>query len=60
RSSHTSRFMKRFQRQHKSRDTVTNVQKRDARPRFEFHDLSSTTKQTRNDQETNCTCLTLS
>ncbi|CAF3308624.1 unnamed protein product [Rotaria socialis] len=60
RSSHTSRFMKRFQRQHKSRDTVTNVQKRDARPRFEFHDISSTTKQTRNDQKTNCTCVTLS
>lgn len=28
RSSHTSRFMKRFQRQHKTNDTITNVQKR--------------------------------
>jgi hypothetical protein len=28
RSSHTSRFMKRFQRQHKNGETITNVQKR--------------------------------
>lgn len=28
RSSHTSRFMKRFQRQHKHGETITNVQKR--------------------------------
>ncbi|CAF4317935.1 unnamed protein product, partial [Rotaria sordida] len=28
RTSHTSRFMKRFQRQHKNRDTIINVQKR--------------------------------
>ncbi|CAF4597908.1 unnamed protein product [Rotaria sp. Silwood1] len=56
RTSHTSRFMKRFQRQYKNRDTITNVQKRDGRPRFEFHD-PSTTKQIRTDQETHCTCL---
>lgn len=28
RTSHTSRFMKRFQRQHKSHDTIANVEKR--------------------------------
>jgi hypothetical protein len=28
RTSHTSRFMKRFQRQHKTGETITNVQKR--------------------------------
>ena len=28
RSSHTSRFMKRFQRQHKNGETITDVQKR--------------------------------
>ncbi|CAF2885686.1 unnamed protein product [Rotaria sp. Silwood2] len=56
RTSYTSRFMKRFQRQHKNQDTITNVQKRDGRPRFEFYD-PLTTKQSRTDQETYCTCL---
>ncbi|CAF0788572.1 unnamed protein product [Rotaria sordida] len=59
RTSHTSRFMKRFQRQHKNRDTIINVQKRDGRPRFEFHE-PSTTKQIRTNQENHCTCLALS
>lgn len=59
RSSHTSRFMKRFQRQYKNGETPATVQKRgesrhlieypfstfviDGRPRFEFHNSSSAT-----------------
>ncbi|CAF3486635.1 unnamed protein product [Adineta steineri] len=58
RVSHTSRFMKRFQRQHKNGETITNVQKHDGgRARFEFHDPPSTIKPVRTDQDTRCTCL---
>ncbi|UJR30492.1 hypothetical protein I4U23_018024 [Adineta vaga] len=56
RTSHTNRFMKRFQRQHKTGETITNVQKRDGRLLFEFPE-SSTTNQTRTDHGTHCTCL---
>ncbi|CAF1151576.1 unnamed protein product [Adineta steineri] len=53
RVSHTSRFMKRFQRQHKNGETITNVQKHDGgRARFEFHDPPSTIKPVRTDQDT--------
>jgi hypothetical protein len=73
RTSHTSRFMKRFQRQHKNGETATtNIQKRGELRRnliIPSYNLfldgrprfefhdPSTVKQTRTDQETRCTCL---
>ncbi|CAF0834916.1 unnamed protein product [Adineta ricciae] len=57
RTSHTSRFMKRFQRQHKTGETTTNVQKRDGRLLFEFPESITSN---RIDHSQICTCRAVS